>query len=330
MADPDIATFSAETTAIQSQRQWLRKISLVAGDSSGKALDFSELQVRFTVSSATTQTFRQLNARIYNVSKATALTVEKEFTQVQLSAGYQDGPFGIIFSGQIAQIRRGHENSVDSFLDIIGADGDQAGNWSILNTTMAAGWTMADFQKILLQALQQTTPSITMGYSPELSTAKAPRGRTLYGSTRDFLREFANNTGTQWNLADGKLNFVPKLSYIPGDAIALNAASGMIGFPVQTIDGIVVRALLNPNIRTGRLLQIDNASIQTTTLKTPTGSTDSFFIPSTDADGSYKVYALKHIGDTRGQEWYTDAICAAQNGTLPATGTFINAVADDE
>lgn len=334
MADPGV--FSAQTQALQSnQRQYLRKLSLVVGDVQGNGQDLSALQVRFSITSATIQTPRRLDLRIFNVSKNTATAMQNQYVQISLSAGYENGPFGFIFGGLIAQVRIGREDAANTFVDVIATDGDYAYNFSVINSTLASGWQRADEQKTLIESLKKNAAeaskpkgTFTLGASPDLATSKAPRGKVLYGMTRDRMRDFAVATGTQWNLEYGTVNFVAQLGFIPGDAIVLDSASGMIGVPTQTIDGVQVTALLNPNIRTGRLLRIDNASITGNTLKTPISIDDEFYQPSLDADNTYKVYALRHIGDTRGQEWYTEAICVAQNGTVPNSSTFINASID--
>jgi len=328
--------FRGETQALQSnQRQYLRKITLLVGDAAGTGMDLSALQVRFSLTSATLQTPRRLDARLYNVAKTTATKLRNQFVQVTLSAGYENGPFGFIFGGLIAQVKVGREDAANTFVDIIATDGDFAYNFSVVNATLAAGWQQADLQRVLVQSLRKDASeaskpkgSFTIGYSPKLSESKAPRGAVVLGMTRDHLRQFAIATGTQWHLEYGTVNFVPELGYIPGDAIVLDSASGMIGVPVLTIDGVQVTCLLNPNIKTGRLLKIANASITGSTLKTPISIDDEFYQPSKDPDGIYKVYALRHIGDTRGQEWYTEAICVGQNATLPNTSTFINASVD--
>jgi len=325
--------FRGETQALQSnQRQYLRKLSLLVGDAAGTGMDLSALQVRFSITSATLQTPRRLDARLYNVAKETAAKLRNQFVQVTLSAGYENGPFGFIFGGLIAQVKVGREDAANTFVDIIATDGDFAYNFSVINSTLAAGWQRADEQKVLVESLRKNAAeaskpkgTFTQGASPDLATSKAPRGKVLYGMTRDRMRDFAVATGTQWNLEYGTVNFVPELGFIPGDAIVLDSASGMIGVPVLTIDGVQVTALLNPNIKVGRLLKIANASITGSTLKTPISIDDEFYQPSKDPDGTYKVYALRHIGDTRGQEWYTEAICVGQNATLPNTGTYLNA-----
>jgi hypothetical protein len=327
------ATFSASATAFSpidsSQRQWLRKVSFVVGDSSGNALDLSALQIRFTVASAVIQTPRLLEARIYNLSDQTTSTIQQEFTRVQLSAGYQDGPFGLIFSGTICNFRRGKESTVDSYLDLVATDGDAAYNQSTVSQSLAAGWTPADVQKTLVQSMK----GIMLGNSPELATTQAPRGKVLYGMTRDHLRQFGDANNLDWSIENGQINFVPRgPGYIPGEAIVLSSGTGMIGIPEQTIDGVNVRTLLNPNIRTGRVLQIDNSSIASTQFNQTVG-TDVSRLPDLSRDGLYKVYSLRHTGELRSQAWYTDAICEAVDptgGIAVSSPTYINAVVNGQ
>lgn len=302
-------------------RQWLRKVSLIVGDSSGNGLDLSQLQIRFSIWSATTQSPKHAQIRIYNVSDATIKSVQQEFKQVFLQAGY-DGSYGQIFGGTIKQARKGRESATDTFLDIIAADGDEAYNWSVVNATLAAGWSQTDYHKALLQTMSGY--GITAGYKPDFAATQLPRGKVCYGMTRDYMRQLAGSTGSEWSIEDGQLHLVPTTAYLPGETPVITAATGMVGVPTQTVDGIVVRCLLNPNIKQGTQIKLDNASIQAASISVDYSATNYF--PSLDADGFYKVYALNNNGDTRGSNFYTEMICAAVNGTAPISSNYTNAV----
>ena len=312
------------TLPSQPQPQWLRKFSLIVADSDGNGLDLSNLQVRFTVTSAVLQTPRKLEARIYNLAPSTAAAIQQEFTQVQVMAGYQDDPYGLIFTGTICQTRRGRESAADSYLDILAGDGDVPYNTAAVQQTVAAGWTWADIQKHLVDSF-----GLMMGHSPELQDTKGTRAKTLYGATKDLMRMMADSNGLDWHIEGGQVNFVPKGGYIPGDAVVLSAASGMIGVPEQTIDGVTVKCLLNPNIKTGRLLQIADAAINATSFITNVGTVITR-LPDLDTAGTYMAYSIRHEGDTRGQAWYTYIICNAQNPTnIPVSSqTYLQAVID--
>jgi hypothetical protein len=306
-------------------QQYLRRVSLIVGNASGQGLDLSELHIRFTVWSATVQTPKHANIRIYNVSDDTANRIRNEFTALFLQAGYE-GSYGQIFGGTIKQLRRGRESATDTFIDLLAADADEPYNWAVVSTTLAAGWSQTDYHKALLQTMSDY--GVKAGYTPAFAPAQLPRGRVLYGMTRDNMRALAGSAGCHWTVQDGQLHMVPVDGVLPGDAIVLTAQTGMIGVPVQTVDGIVVRSLLNPNIQPGRRIRIDNASIQQAQFGPDYTALNVF--PSLDADGFYKVYALSNSGDTRGTNFYSEMICAAVNGTAPLTSTYTNAVVNGQ
>jgi len=303
-------------------QQWIRRVGLIVGNATGQGLDLSELHVRFSIWSATTQSPKHTSIRVYNVADATAKSIQQEFKQVFLQAGYGDN-FGLIFSGAIKQVRKGRENATDTFIDLIAADGDEAYNWSVVNTTLAAGWTQSDCHRAVLQAMSQY--GIAAGFTPAFAPAQMPRGKVCYGMARDHMRQLAGATGNHWAVHDGQLVMVPVNGFIPGQAVVLTSATGMIGVPIQTVDGIIVKSLLNPNIKPGTKIQINNASVQQAALSVDYTATNYF--PSIDDDGFYKVYAMSQTGDTRGQDFYTEMICVGINGTAPLTSTYTNAVA---
>jgi len=306
-------------------RQWLRKVSLIVGDASGNGLDLSQLHIRFNVWSATTQSPNHASIRVYNIASSTLASLKQEFTQVFLQAGYE-GSFGQIFSGAIKQVRDGRENATDTFVDLIAADGDEAYNWAVVSTTLAAGWTQADYHGALMQSM--ASYGIQAGYIPALTPTALPRGKVCVGQTRDYMRQLAGSAGAQWTIEGGQLHMVPVDGLLPGETIVLTSATGMVGMPTQTVDGIMIKSLLNPNIRPGCQVKIDNASIQGAAISVDYTAINYF--PSTDADGFYKVFSTHLSGDTRGGEFYSDMICAAVNGTAPLSSTYTNAVVNGQ
>ncbi len=105
---------------------------------------------------------------------------------------------------------------------------------------------------------------------------------------------------------------------MPGTGFVLNSRTGMIGMPIQTIDGIQVTCLLNPKIVPGSRIQIDQASVQQAKFDPSyTGVVNNSMIPATADDGFYKVLMVNHTGDTRGTPWYTNCLCLRADGKGP-------------
>jgi hypothetical protein len=312
-----------------------RKCSLVIGNDSGDGLELSELHVKFVVNRADVQSPAHADIRVYNLSRDTMQRLEQEFTHVFLQAGYE-GNYGLIFSGKVRQFRKGRENATDTYLDILAQDGDDGYNFAVLNTSLPANWDQAEMHAEILKAFEPY--GVTTGYVPEFGGPALPRGRVLYGMARDHLRTLAGGSGSSWHISDGLLNMVPLASTLPGDVEVLTSATGMVGMPQQTINGVTVKSLLNPRIKHGGQIKIDNASVQQQAfnISYQPGLANANFAqdgdgPVTntglDADGNYKVYSITMTGDTRGLEWYSDLICVGLDATSPLAGPYINATA---
>ncbi|WP_431207514.1 phage protein [Burkholderia cepacia] len=297
-------------------QQFGRKVSLVVGPDTGDSLDLSGLRIVFRVQRGDLQTPNSARIRVYNVSDNTAQRAAAEFTRVVLQAGYE-GNYGIIFDGSIIQVRRGRESPTDTYIDITAADGDMAYNFAVVNTTLAAGSTHADVVNACLKAMGKY--GVTAGYIADLPSNPMPRGQVLFGMARDHLETVARSTQTLWSIQDGQLQIVPETSYVPGDIPVINAKSGMVGLPEQTQNGITVRMLLNPAVKIGRLIQLDNSSIQR--YEFSLSSADAIANRNTalqnriNGDGFYYVMTNEFWGDTRGNDWYNEVICLAVDAT---------------
>lgn len=292
-------------------RCWLRACSLVVGSNSGSGLDLGELRITFKTKKGDMETPNSAEINVYNLSEATASKIQREFTQVALSAGYV-GNVGLIFRGNIRQVRTWRENGVDTVLAILAADGDRAYNFATVNTTLAAGSTPADRVRVCQGSM--AAKGTEAGYTPDLGGQALPRGVVMYGMARQYMRDEAQNTGTDWSIQDGKVQMVPRKGYLPGQAVLLTHETGLIGTPEQTQDGISVRALLNPQLRVGGRIKLDNKSVKRmqSTLKMAAGQT----APRLDDDGVYRILKVEFSGDTRGTDWYADMLCIGIDDTM--------------
>ena len=294
-----------------------RKGVLQVGTAGGAGLDLSALHFRFAVRKATIQTPNTCDVRIYNLSDHTAQTINNEYTQVVIQAGYENGPFGVIFQGTIKQVRRGRESATDTYVDIFGGS-EMAYNQATVNKSISAGYSYEDVHSILLGAFGEIG-GVTQGYTAPMPQRTFPRGRVMYGDAKDHARQLASDTGLAWSLQDNDLQFASLTQANPGTAIVLSSNTGMIGLPEQTQYGISVRSLLNPNIKSDVQVKIDQKSVQQVQRSQDYTALNVF--PSVANDGLYRVLVAEHTGDTRGQAWYTDAVCLSLDDTLPIAVT---------
>jgi hypothetical protein len=323
-------------------QQWLRACSLViSSDQSESSIELAgpdlnnSLRIRFTTTFQFTTTPASLKARIYNlspqtVSKILALAGQNgpgvgavpiaSRAQVVLKAGYQ-GKIGLVFTGQIYQMRIGKERNTDSYLDIFAADGDFAHNWSICAFSVDKGYTQQDLWK------KATGTMTAWGVQPSappsgLPTTPSPRGKVVMSMTREALNDLGDTNNFTWNIVNNQVVGVPKYTWLDTEAIEINSSSGMIGVPEQTEVGVSVSTLLNADIRWGTLIHLNASDIARFVQGTGTATaqqaalspnisqaTRGGFLPPFNADGYYVVLQATHVGDTRGNEWYTHMVC---------------------
>lgn len=289
------------------EAQFIRKCNLVVSDEAGNGLDLSELRIKFAVKKTDGQTPNTAVIRVYNLNTDTANQIQKEFTSVLLQGGYESN-YGVIFAGTAKRIGRGSESNTDSFLEIQAADGDGAYNFAIVNATIAAGATQRD--QIEAAAKVMKAKGVEPGFVEVTDEAKLPRGKVMYGMSRDYLRQSASTSNASWSIQNGVLQFVPLAGVLPNEAIVLNSGTGLIGRPEQTNTGVKFRCLLNPLLLVGGAVQIEQKDIAEAQLEEETSKNkkDKKSTPELASDGFYRVISLELSGDNRGQDWYCEGI----------------------
>lgn len=296
---------------------WQRRVQLLIGQDDGQWLDVSELRIRFQVEQALVGKPGHAVITVNNMANDTAQRIQREGAPVILQAGHE-GNAGLIFRGTAIQIRRGRESQTDTFLEITAIDGDVAYMYATVNVSMAAGWTHTDQLKEMQKGMQ--AKGVDPGYTGELYQNKAVRGKALFGAVRDHMHDFSVSTGTEWAINMGKMDVVPVGGILPDEAFLLTPDTGLIGMPTQSVDGIHVRALLNPCFRAGAQVKLQNSSIVMAQIN-PAYADVTYNAPI-DLDGAYKIYSVSHTGDTRGNDYYTDMICTGLNTPPPLSDVF--------
>lgn len=319
-------------------QQFIRACSLVVGDASGSGIDLANLRITFNITHGTTETPRILSARVYNPAPKTVSRIRDEFVSITLSAGYQ-GNIASIFSGTIQQVRSGRENPVDTFVDIFATTGDQAYSTAVSNQVLGAGWThQLAFER---HAEDMAAYNVAAGAFPEISGSGA-RPKVIYGMTRDACRVTAQSAGAFWGINDSSLDFTSIASVSMGDAeteVILSPRTGLVGIPVQTIDGVQAACLLNPRIKMGSRVRIDpqyiigaQADLSSSGIDggnkdiTSSSGVTRQSVFGISPTGSYFVAFCEHSGDTKGDEWYTRIACQAVDVSIVSSAAKINAV----
>jgi hypothetical protein len=261
---------------------------------------------------------------IYNLNAETENQIINEDDRIIVEAGYEGEQYGLIFDGDIIQTIREKEDGVTYKLTLIAQDGNNFFRNSYANTTLQKGQTNREIINTL--TTQSSIPTTMGNISDNLDQVKLTRGKAIFGLTVDYLRQLAKSQNATFYLKSGEVNIV-KLEDIPqGEIIDLSPTSGLIGVPSQTDQGVTIKSLLNPNIKTNILIHIDNRLVRQmqyplvqVNLNSKTPSTP--VIRNLDNDGIYRVIKVTYKGDTRGDDWTVEAECIVQSGLLPTIAT---------
>jgi hypothetical protein len=306
--------------------QYIRKLSAVVATSSGQGIDFAQFKCVFTVRRGDFQTPNSCDLRVYNLSTHTQnLIAGNEFTTLSISAGYP-GNLGLIFQGSIKQFRKGRVDGKDRFVDITAADGDEAYNFATIFYTAPAGTTPTGIQAALLRAFQSKpfNQKIVQGYQPNFPNNGCVRGQVFCGSVRKEARTFAKTQQCKWSIQDGKYVNIPLTSFVPSAQIpVVSPTTGLLDVPEQTPQGLRLKVLLNPNMRIGQLIQLQNTQVNQ--LRFGLSATDlrgnqiaNTNLNSANPSSLYYVMAANHRGDTRGHgdDWVTEMTCLAVDASI--------------
>lgn len=292
------------------QQQFGRKASLLMVGGS-RALDLSDMHFRFEIRQGDVATPNNALIRVWNLRPETMKQIRGEFARVVVQAGYE-GSFGVVFDGTVKQFGIGKESAVDSFLDIKAAEGDIGFTTGLVSKSYEAGTKIEAMMtdSVIAMGLKLVNFA-TLNVTGDLS-----RGRVLFGMARAHTQALADTLGATWSIQGGEVQVIPLTKYLDGDAVVINSMTGMVGIPEQTPEGVKVRCLLNPKIKCGSRIRLNNGDITQQDIKSivpfnvKVGTVFSAPLAA-GADGDYRVLVHDVSGDTRGQEFYSDIIALA-------------------
>jgi hypothetical protein len=312
--------------------QFGRKFSFVVGTTAGGGLELGTFRCVFHIQRGDFQNPNTCDVRVYNLAPATAnVLAQKEFTQLAVQAGYP-GNYGLIFRGGITQVRLGRESQTDSYVDFTAGDGDEAYNFANVVSSQVAG---ADHNTRILGDM--LTAMAAKGVAPGdcretvWGNDNKPRGVVTYGSVCRRLRGITRDNDYIWSIQDGVLKLVPQTAYLPGAIPLISPDTGLIGIPEQTQNGVNMTVLLNPSIKIGQAIQLaDPRGVNQyrfgVGLASSVSNLNAQQANKISSNGLYYVMAATHVGDSRGNDWYTALNCLSINATIaPGDQTYLQA-----
>ena len=272
---------------------------------------------------------------VYNMNAATEKGIIDEAFQIAIYGGYEQGQFGEIFTGDIVQVIRNRENGIDYRLEIIAIQGR---HYLEINHCRAAVAAQSKAREIVQAVCKNSEIPIKTGeISDNMTQRPLPRGKILFGKPYKYLRDIAiaNNAFFKLNNKN-EVEMHCMYDEIPKDmALYLTPESGLVGTPKYSDNGIIIKMLLDPRVKIGSMIKIDNEIIQRqamsidTSMKAMDGKggkqpqdTTQNQTSMFDQDGEYMVLSVTHSGDTWGDDWSTEVVGLSRTAKLPNAVTL--------
>lgn len=282
------------------------------------AIDVSRLKCIWKTQQSVGTVATLCTLAVYNMNAATEGEVIREGFQISIAAGYKDGQYGEIFSGDIVQVYRNRENGIDYRLEIVALRSTAVFDVNHVRTTLAAGSTPRD--TIAAVAKHADTPIEINKVNTTFPETPLPRGKVLFGTVQKYYRDICvEHDASYYTDDDNKLVFRKNSDEIPASkTLVMTPVTGLIGTPQYSDDGIHIKMLMDSRVKLHTLIQIDNEIIQRQPVNIDvSGKGNNTQYPQQqqfDKDGEYEVYSVSHSGDTWGNDWSTSVVGIGRNG----------------
>lgn len=342
--------------------QYLRQVSIRFGGA-GRGIELSGLACQFVVEKSDAEAPNTGTFVIYNLTAETVSRIQQEFKTVLASAGYAAN-FGEVFHGNIKRTEWGREGT-ETVLTVEAGDGEEAYNYAVLNTTLAAGSTARKRALTAAQAMELIEPQWVDSGSDTQRGFDAIQAEYVDSETSPTQRGFdaidaqfeesATRRGLdsiQAEYVDGSLDTLPdrplpraKVMYGPARSYLRSEArnadaqwSIQDGKVVVLSNGSFVRgATQRISSRTGMINspRRTEGGVSVTVLLNPriaighlieiVEGRETGAAIDAQFDGVYKVIKLTHSGATRGNDWYTEIEAQSVDASAPVGAEVMSA-----
>lgn len=260
---------------------------------------------------------------VYNLNVATENMLIENGYRVVIEAGYVNGDYGVICDAQVFQPMWEREDNVTTKLTLVCVDGleflDQ-------NLVITHGEKMTSQKKMIAHMASKGKVPVPVDIGEGCEDNTFPRTKVFCGDEMDYIRQYAIQSGTLPTVIGRKVTVSRLQDPLSAEAqknmITITAGTtfnrgSLIGTPQQTQNGVAFTCLLNPNITVAHphnLVKLDNTNIRQIKLRIGEKT-----IANMDKDWIYRIIGVTHVGDTRGNDWYSNVTGVNQNmeGYLP-------------
>jgi hypothetical protein len=264
----------------------------------------SSLRVQFNISKSLTRHPNTAKIVVNNLAESTRSKIQDKGARIVLMAGYE-GSLSQIFIGNV-RLADHKRDKTEWVTEIECGDGEGAVSSARVSESFAPGIKMPEIVTKLTSVLGVDSSDVAKKIQGA-AHKQFVHGYVSHGPATKELDRILKGAGYEWSIQDSKLQVLK-----PGEAntervVVLSPSTGLIGDPSYGTGSdkkkphtIKFKALLNGLIKPGGRVELNSERHK----------------------GLHRVLSVKHDGDTRGGNWYTEGECEVikppSTNTVPA------------
>lgn len=273
--------------------QFKRTCRLEVGRPGGAGLRIEHLRIAFEIEKSLKPSANTARITINNLAEHSRAAIQHHYQRVDLYAGYaDDGLLPLAFSGDLDHVQ--HRSLPPEWIsELRTGDGSKALRETRLSLSLEPGCSVGQLCRIIADRMQLPIPD----KSPlDSSSETFAQGFAFTGPAEQAMRRAAAAAGLEWSIQNGVIQFLPRNGTRNVKGFELGPHSGLIDAPERLFKANerlagaapklqwAARCLLNARIEPGVPVELDSRTVQ----------------------GTFRVDALRHVGDTHGNDWYTE------------------------
>ena len=271
----------------------------------GNAYEISDLAMSVRVEKTGAPDFGKASAVIYGLpldvmEQLSTLCMHPLFVRrnyINIYAGDEYNGYNQIYAGTITKASVDFNSAPDIKFNIESQIG-------FFGAVTAQGANVISGSQSASTFIEQQAKKIGFTFKNEGVTGTV-KNAVFEGSPIEQARQCAKQIGAELILDDETMILVSNGASRKGNAVLLNANSGLLGYPTMTQNGIEIRAIFNPNFRFAGLIKLET------------------LVPK--CSGTWRIVKMSHTLDSNlpsGGKWETQII-AYYPHLSGAVGKFI-------
>jgi hypothetical protein len=305
--------------------QFLRKVRLTYGGGiiNPGGIQQHEIKIRFNVSKGIESTANTAEIELWNLAAGTRNALGRELDTITLEAGYMppigmnaalgagasffdklpvrgalqniigfmgggSNNVGVIFQGQLRDMEH-RRDGADIITKISCGDSDKAFRNATISKSFDEGTPVKEVVEELQKQLEKE--GIRRGewkFPDSVKDKKFRRPYSMCGTVKREMDRIGRGQGFYWSCQNQTTEIIPGDGYI-GGVFLISPDTGMIDTPAITDNGVKVSALLNPDVRPNRRVQVESSVLE-----------------MNGEGGMYRVSQATYSGDNRDGDFRVD------------------------